>query len=902
MNNPKSTCLLCRHMVVTRGGARTPQWLPQISRFSTTLAPKATDLADLVAATTPVRDRLTNKNKLEEKTAFRKITLFDQSMPGKPKWTRKMQEKKLANIRKGSDRVDALFRRIVSEQTAGQEEEATARRPKNYHLKLALSEIIKQLGEVQHLLDKGEPVAKVYKHFKTVVDPVLREKELLLGERAEALPQVCQKTIMRLMVVVRDAKLEEMRSPELPRASELLLYISRFTNIRPNKFLKLAGALVKEIVKMDPSAESPDSSVVDDGLLTQEDMIADLIECWKILSVPSIARNEADDDEVLENFWFPRVDKHTLSAFSKGGSFHEAFVTSFPQYKWGKDDEPTGVLGIATYALLLDPRRANQDLRYRAARFINRVAYLISYVQYSDLMLRQHTSKYFPEIEPYVMAQWSDIKEQLRERAQNAQSSVAVTRPEWPLAPIDQDDINQRSIKYHLHLAIPARNSKEVDSRWKRFIKPGPDEKISAARAKELKNYPDVFDLFIYTQMALNQPEKAINVLITLRQVGIRPTLKTWNVMLDGCKMARNLNGINNVWKKLVASEMKLDMKLWTTRVSGLIRCGDVSGSLQALREMVWMWDQSSKDENAKAVKPTIEPINAVLSGLLRQNLVTEAEKLLEWAEEKGLEPDIFTFNPLLQRYIQDGRAADVRELLVTMEKRGVNADAATFTILIDAAFRQIPPGDAEAESRAVRSVLEGMEKAGLETNVQNYGKIIYLLLQGSNTAKDAVRHVLSHLWDQGLELTPHIYTMIVDYYFSIKPPDIKAVDSLLQRRRVFDYDDQDIVLYDNVVRGYTEAGLPERSLVYYTKLTKAGLIIPLKTQVKVLLALLQKGNTKAARYLAETASSLFETGYKNGEVEKAEFWDHTFWHIASANGLLDMSKFPGERPRGYTH
>ncbi|KAI1090850.1 hypothetical protein F5B19DRAFT_461303 [Rostrohypoxylon terebratum] len=908
MSNSKSVCLLCRHIAAAKGAARNLQWQPQISQFSTK-APKADDVVNLaMGIDLPKSDPAEYGKRPEDPRnallSFRRTTPI--SFPSdrlhlyssKRETSEKLRKKR---EKSSSQRADDLFRQIVREQQAVAEGEKPqdTNRSKNNAEKEAIFHVMKTLGEAEQMLIKGEPASEIYDYYLTNIHPTIMNLNMY------SIPQACAQVLERLTNTVIKAKMDAMRSPKFPPASVMLLNSIKVTGTQPRKWNRLVGALVQEIVKLDTSEETPDSSVVDDGLYTKDAMLDDLVECWKILSLPRTALANETDDEVLKGFWFPRLDKYSLKQLAHKGNFPAAFSRAFPHIDATSLGAPTTVLAIATYALLVDPRRTNRDLKLRATRLVSRIAYLIAYVPYREPDLRRDTKGHFPGLLDYIDTQWPKITKNLKDRIDDINDSNTETTPEiaslpatpdgslglaGSAEPVDPaaftDDINERSLTYHLQLAISTQKRAEVDRRWAAFIQAKRRDLITPERMEVLRKHPDMFDLFIHTRMALDQPDKAVEVFNALRIAGIKPTLKTWNAMLDGCKKAHNLNGVKNVWAKVRASGVKVDTKLWTTRVSGLMACSDHAGAIAALQEMVDEWNQSSKDENSTAVKPTIEPVNAVISGLLGQNQVKEAEELLAWAGKQDIEPDIFTFNPLLRRYIQDERPDDARRVLSTMKERRINADEATFTALIEAAFAQLDPSDHQAGFRTVKSMLEGMEASGLKANMQNYGKIIYHLLQGSDKAKSAVQHILSHLWDKGLELTPHIYTMLIDYYFSMNPPDTAAVEALLERRRILDYDDRDFVLYDRLARRYSEAGMPERALQYYYRLARANVSVRLFTQAHILNALLQKGLDQEARRLVDNARALHNRKHEEGEVEQTGPGDHLFWRMAAAHGL----------------
>ncbi|KAI0902467.1 hypothetical protein F4806DRAFT_447142 [Annulohypoxylon nitens] len=921
MRNSRSVCLLCRHIATAKGAARNLQHQPQILQF-VTKAQKADDLVNLAMGIYPSNPEPPEPPEPPDPLAdevetfrIRKTTpnppydpverIRKQHMPRPFKDPRLFKNPKYSLARRTKKRdsflVDQLFQQIVREQQAvakGEEVQPTKRAIVNTE-KEALFEIMKGLGVVEQMVNKGEPGIKIYEYFqKNIYRPILN-----LDLRA--LPHAYAIIVERMTDAVHKAKLAVMRSPEFPPVSVMLLNSTKVSGPQPRKWNRLVGALVQEIVKLDAAEETPDSSLVDDGdgLYTKEAMLDDLLECWKLLSLPSTALTSKTDDDILQGFWFPRLDKFSLKQLAHHGHFIPAFCRAFPHLPSRELGAPTTILAIATYALLLDPRRTNQDRKLRATRLVSRIAYLIAYVPYKWSDLRRDTMTHFPELLSYIEVQWPKITKNLRDRIEDINDSNTETTPEIsssstipgnppspaPTKLVDPavyiDDINERSLAYNLQIAINTRKFLEVNRRWAAFIQADRRDLITPERMEVLRKYPDIFDLFIHARMALNQPDKALEVFNTLRIVDIKPTLKTWNGMLDGCKKAHNLNAINNVWNKLVSSKVKMDTKLWTTRLSGLMACEDHEGAIKALKDMIAIWN-NPKHSKEYAVKPTIEPVNAVFAGLLAQNKVKEAEQLLAWAQKQGIEPDIFSFNPLLRRYIQDMRPDDARKVLSRMKERGIDADEATFTILIEAAFAQLQPDDHEGGVRTVKNMLEAIETAGLKANMQNYGKIIYHLLQGNDNAKGAVQHVLSHLWDRGYELTPHIYTMLVDHYFSMTPPDINAVETLLERRRIFDYDDRDIVLYDRLARGYSQAGMPEKALLYYYKLARANVNIRLYTQAHILNALLKKNLDEQARQLVESARAMYNKKRENGEPEQTGQGDHLFWRMVAAHGL----------------
>lgn len=863
MKGSRTTCLLCRHIITTSGRSRASQWEAQAARLSSTSASPPQD----TAAENPKHNSGDNPGS----SRVRRVLPSQQKLNPTTPWS-KIGRKKLPP--RDSARTDAIFHQIVGEQTTrintspGEAQNGT-------NMDLALVQAIGKLG---HMIDKGQSEAEAYAYLKTEIYPMLRKPDVTI-------PRVFSQVVLRLMDNIVAAKRESPRSPELPTVADIFRVYADIGEMKPQRWATLVGDLVQSIVNIDPSTEKQATTPVDEKLATRDAMLIDLVESWKVLSLPGVVPTTPDND-LTDGFWFPKLNKHVLVKSSGLGNFPAALGSLFSQYHANQLGAPVAVLAIATYTLLLDPQRSNMIAKQSAARFIFKVAYLITFVNYGEEALRTDVLNTFPGLENYIMGQWPIIKKKLKDTVDSMSSGTTFAPPSNHVSSTTPGTIIGPVVASRLNRAFVNKNPNEVSNCWQGFVGSGDD--ISPERVMELQKNADLFDLFINIWMGLNKPDRAIIALNTLRKVGLRPTVKTWNSMLDGCKKARNINGLKNVWAKIAASKIKLDMRIWTTRVSGLMEGGDFEGGIQALQEMAQLWKKSRVDENVSAVEPTIEPINAALVGLLRNDQVSTAESLLAWASRQGIEPDAFTFNTLLRRFVRDGRHEDGRRLFSIMKNAGIQANEATFTIILDSAFSKIAPNDVETQAQTVTDVLNEMEAAGLEANMQTYGKLVHTLLQAGGQAQKALKFVLAHLWGQGHEISPQIYTMLLENYFARSPPDLDAVEALLQRRRLLHHNDVDRILSDRVIRGYVMVGQTDKALDMYYQVSNTNTTISLSTSRDLLHALLNEGRIDEARGIVANTKKMYKATFEEA-TEASTFWRHPFWQLAVNAGIFDQ-------------
>lgn len=870
MRGSKPICLLCRLQAAQAAG-KTPtiQWQTQTARISTASQRHDATGADRAALGNGVASESTSSLS-QSPQHLRRFLAHDRSLDrGLKSNVQNAQTKTNRTREQSSSRVDALFQQIVQEQQSL--DSTLGHTPAKTNASL-----VKAIGVLQDMIEGGTPVAEAYSYFQTEIDPISQTP-------GTHVPQAYHKVKFELLEKLIEAKQADMLGETLPDVAHIFRLYAEAGELKPKQWAALVGELVRTIIKMDPSAETESIAKYERQLTIRRAMLADLVESWKVLSLPRLAMLQTGEDELTDGYWFPRLDKFFLNKYAQKRDFNAAFSTLFPQYPGTQITPHIVVLAIVTYALMHDSTRCPINVRRDATPFTSKVADLVTFINYQDDTLRKDLATTFPDLEEYVMGIWPGLRAYLnKKRPLNARESIRTRRISLPTNGNRSTQVFDAGLIGHrLGLLQGPGNLRELDRLWGEFV--GPEETISEERAAQIRQNPNLIDSFLKARISLNQPEKAIAAWNVIGQVGLKPSLRTWNLMLDGLRSAGNINGIKNIWAKLTKSGITLDTGIWTTRIAGLIDCGDIQGGLHALDEMAKLWE---KVPRGNAVQPTIEPINAALAGLLRRRYHDAAEKLLEWAGRKGIQPDVVTFNTMLRSLIRDkGRSKDVERLFATMQAQGVRADEATFVIVLDSSFSEHDIRDPEDQANIVDEVASTMTAAGLELNMKTYGKMIYLLLRSN--ARTAAMAVVNHLYNRNLELSPHIYTMLVENCFAQSPPDLDSVHLFVQRRRRLDFDDMDHVFYERVTRGYALAGETQAALDTYRHISKAGSTVPLGVLEDLLRALVRADRLDDARDIVNCEKNRFESQHPD-PTGHAGYWGHQFWGLAHRYGLLD--------------
>lgn len=466
--------------------------------------------------------------------------------------------------------------------------------------------------------------------------------------------------------------------------------------------------------------------------------------------------------------------------------------------------------------------------------------------------------------------------------------------------------IDGQNIQKRLRDALARRDPHLVERLWKEVAISSPEIETSAhAPLKRGALTGWLCNHFLMTYMALGKPDQAIDIWNYMTNSGLLPTLATWDSMMVGCKVSRDVKALEGVWNRMLRLGFKPDVVCWTTRISGLIECNQPKEAIQALDEMARIWfaavqgeHPNIKDEDALlkvqatgAARPTIKTVNAAVSGLLRKRKPEAAHSVLAWADRLGIAPDVVTYNTLLRGLVRDGQSADAMALLDQMHSQGIEADVATFTTILDGVLTQDDQISPSEQNRMISKILHEMEVVGVKPNLHTYSKIIYQLLElskGSPDASDltAVNAVLERMKAQGLQPSAYINTILIEHHFAQDPPNLHAVRSLTERSQR-EVGSVDHIFWDRVIEGYARIGDTVSAMRVLGKVSTGGskARASWNTLETLLEALSADGKWDVARELVRDAGA--ESGGPLKDDERGKEGQHRFWMLAAELKLM---------------
>lgn len=715
-----------------------------------------------------------------------------------------------------------------------------------------------------------------------------------------------------LMGKVAIAKTADFDNKALPSISQITQYFYEMDSLGSTRWSDMMLRLIKAIItKSSVRTDYESDEAFATAKLQKEELIDDLIESWIVFHRHKLSAdyNTLQTSEEAE-FRLPDINVEQLQYFAWKHNIRGALSCIFPDWVGQMREIPA--VAIATFVLLVDDNHATPSARQKAKPLLVPIGHVVSACPIKRTALTEMLEPH-PTILMYVVEQWDSVRQRLhgvrsgtRAPEHGTDAGMLKSNAKRPRGPEAHgkdaeftgfDNIQLRSpyeknIVAKIKYAIGMSDVLTLEAIWREFW----DANRLQKNFDRTRGYPKVFDNFIMAFTALHKPLRAIDAWNAMTSIGVKPTLETWSSMIEGCRKARNGAGIENVWKKLVASDLPLDGAVWCSRIMGLMEAGEPDAGIRALHEMFKM------SQLPGGVPLSTQAVNAAVTGLLRLNAKSAANEVLLWASQRGVEPDVYTYNILLGPLVAEGRSAEIKSTLQLMSDSKIKPNAATYTVLLEGLIGTIRNLSSIEQRLRVEKLLADMEQDGVEANRENLGRMLHLVLsegiQSDNHTDGAVGAIFKYMDRKGIEPTPHILTILIDHYFTQGPSAMKNIDVLLQ---TYSHSLVDRVFWERVIKGYALAGATDRAFAWFEKTYFTSFIITLDTLEILLRALVRDNKMSAAARVVDNVKQhrgASVGGLNNSAKFLAQrqrwerYWRHGFWGYAMDCGLLDRAEW----------
>ena len=342
-----------------------------------------------------------------------------------------------------------------------------------------------------------------------------------------------------------------------------------------------------------------------------------------------------------------------------------------------------------------------------------------------------------------------------------------------------------------------------------------------------------IFARFLRLFFEVRRSAIAIDVWNYMILIEHKPGLRHWNAMLSGCSYVRDAVSLQSIWSNLQKARIQLDNELWTTYIHGMIKANRPQQGLSLLEELGKEWKKPKS-----SMTPDLGPVHGALSAFQelnwgRDSIVSMHATILQWARSQSLSLNVHTYNILLATVVRKSNTSDISGHFAAMAADNCAPDAYTYTIILqgllatpESPFHHLNQAD---QIDYIQSILAEMEAKSIRPTPHTYSTLVFALLnnQQKSAPNVAAAHVvLAHMDKTGVQPSQHIYTILITHYFSLSPPDLLAVESLLAsilRGRTSSPKTGTAKLnnyfWNRVIMGYANCDEWEKSLYYLRRL-----------------------------------------------------------------------------------
>ncbi len=475
--------------------------------------------------------------------------------------------------------------------------------------------------------------------------------------------------------------------------------------------------------------------------------------------------------------------------------------------------------------------------------------------------------------------------------------------------PKPTEDFGWGKDNFHVRMADINACARKLDPEaamelWANF-----ERYLKITKEKDQETTDSFFAGFLRTFWTLRRSDHAITVWNYMINSGNMPNNLHWTAMLTGCVRAKDPKSLQEIWTNMIQAGTKPDIYTWTTYITGLIWGNKWQEGLSALEALGQTWKKPADDQHTDKqadglLIPTMAPVHAALSALIDIQRPEHNPKIIAWAESQGLRLETYTFNILLKPLVRAGNQEHIASHLAQMQAHNCPLDIVTFTIILNgivsnptSTFHSLSPAEQETTTTAM---LAEMESHSIPANPHTYTTLLNGLLGKTDPKKaakttvniHAARTILAHMAKRNIQPSSHVYTILITHYFSLSPPDLPAIDSLVASMRPSHTSHAlDPIFYDRLIENYAEIDEYEKALSYLRKVPEEGKSPGWIALYKLLLALGRAGEWDLCAQLiadAEDVNGFFRHG-EGSWRGKSAFWDEV--DRLRARGVIDSGQ-----------
>ena len=275
--------------------------------------------------------------------------------------------------------------------------------------------------------------------------------------------------------------------------------------------------------------------------------------------------------------------------------------------------------------------------------------------------------------------------------------------------------------------------------------------------------------------------------------------VRTYNILINGYAKQRNTAGIEALFKRMLAANIRPTITTYNALVSSHVKSGRMDEAVRTV-------------ERAKSagIAPDAWTFTSLMKGHMNKEDFASAKGVWRDMLASGVKPTPVSFSVMIDCAIQEGDMSQAQSLLDTMHSQGDYPSAITFNALLrayvagkDKASSSSSSASTPSSWQAIMRILDQMEEANIIPATDTFNMLMSAAVSGGDPylAED----IYDHLVRSGQHANGFTYTILIQAY--AKQADLPAAVDAFEKLSKDKHADLDIAAYNAMVDAFARSG-----------------------------------------------------------------------------------------------
>ncbi|KAJ9182021.1 hypothetical protein P3X46_006058 [Hevea brasiliensis] len=319
----------------------------------------------------------------------------------------------------------------------------------------------------------------------------------------------------------------------------------------------------------------------------------------------------------------------------------------------------------------------------------------------------------------------------------------------------------------------------------------------------------------------------ALDVFVKFKDIGICPSIATWNSALLGCLVVQRTDLVWKLYHDMLESRVVADIETVEYLIRAFCYDGKFMKGYQLLRQVL-----------EEGLVPRNIAFNALISGFCKLRNFVRVSELLHTMIAKNCAPDIYTYQEVINGLCKNKMLLNALRIFNDLKNRGYSPDRVMYTTMIHGLCEM-------GWIRNARKLWFEMINKGILPNEYTYNSLIHGTFKNGEFRK--ARKLYDDMRDRGYGETTASYNMMITHLCLCGRTNegFELFKEMAQKGII-----RDVISYNAVINGFCKKGMMVEGKNLLNELLAHGIQPSSLSYIPLIKKLCELGDMKEAKQL----------------------------------------------------